>query len=147
MRLLFELPDCDKEVFEKEKIKGEAILYCIPFDFHEETRVKGFMVFTQKNIYKILDGKILEKHGFEGLSDFTVEVMLGVCGFYAKKDGVSFMLCSFISGRNLARYSVMAAACERIAEGNYKLLSSEEPESYCPKCGRPFIKPAPPPVR
>ena len=140
MKLLFELSEKDMGVFEKEKLKEERILYCTPFDFHEQMRVEGYMVFTQKYIYKILDGCLLEKYALSQMTDFSVEVMLGVCGFYAKENGSSIMLCSFISGRNLARYSVMAAACEKLAEGNYSLITSDEPESYCPKCGRPFIK-------
>ena len=140
MRLLFELNEANFSVFEKEKLKDESILYCVPFDFHQEKRVDGYMVFTQKYIYKILDGVLLEKHDIGTMSDFTVEVMLGVCGFFAKKDGKSLLLCSFISGRNLARYSVMAAACEKLSQKNFTPLTSNEPESYCPKCGKPFIK-------
>lgn len=140
MKLLFELNEADSALFEKEKQKDEKILYCVPFDFHEEKRVTGYMVFTQKHIYKILDGVLLEKHVLSQMSDFTVEVMLGVCGFYAKENSKSIMLCSFISGRNLARYSVMAAACEKLCRGDMNLVTSDEPESYCPKCGRPFIK-------
>ncbi len=140
MKLLFELNEADSALLEKEKQKDEKILYCVPFDFHEEKRVTGYMVFTQKHIYKILDGVLLEKHVLSQMSDFTVEVMLGVCGFYAKENSHSIMLCSFISGRNLARYSVMAAACEKLCRGDMNLVTSDEPESYCPKCGRPFIK-------
>ena len=140
MKLLFELNEKDNALFEKEKQPHEHILYCVPFDFHEDKRVDGYMVFTEKYIYKILDGELLEKHLLSEMSEFTVEVMLGVCGFFAKKNGNSIMLCRFISGRNLARYSLMAAACERLSQNDFSLLSSDEPESYCPKCGRPFLK-------
>lgn len=140
MKLLFSLDEEALTAFNNEKGDEEHILYCVPFDFHEEKRVNGFMVFTEKYIYKILGKTILEKHLLCELSDFSTEVMLGVCGFFAKENGNSIMLCSFISGRNLARYSVMAAACEKLAKSDYNLITSNEPESYCPKCGRPFIK-------
>ena len=140
MRLLFELNEKDSAAFGKVKEQSEHILYCTPFDFHKDKRANGYMVFTQKHIYKILDGEVLETHLLCEMSDFTVEVMLGVCGFYALKNGKSIMLCRFISGRNLARYSVMAAACERLAKGDLQQVTSDEPESYCPKCGRPFLK-------
>jgi hypothetical protein len=107
MKLQFELPARDIEVFHRSKEAQERILYCIPFDFYEEKRVAGYMVFTQKSIYKILDGRLLEKYDFSHLSDFSVDVMFGVCGFFAKRDGISVQLCEFISGRNLARYSVI----------------------------------------
>ncbi len=140
MKLLFELNERDREAFEKAKMNHEHILYCTPFDFHKEKRVEGYLVFTEKHIYKILDGQVLETHFLREMSGFSVEVMLGVCGFYAKENGKSIMLCCFVSGRNLARYSVMAAACEKLAEEDFGLVTSDEPESYCPKCGRPFLK-------
>lgn len=140
MKLQFELPEIEAIVFKNSKSADEHILYCVPFDFHEEKRVTGYMVFTQKRIYKILVDVLLATYDFKNLSDFSVDVMLGVCGFYAKQNGVSTLLCRFISGRNLARYSVMVTACEKIASGDYKLIESSEPESYCPKCGRPYVK-------
>ncbi|MBR5307632.1 MAG: ATP-binding cassette domain-containing protein [Clostridia bacterium] len=140
MKLLFELPEIESIVLKNNIGEGERVLYCVPFDFHEEKRVSGYMVFTEKKIYKILVTDLLATYELSHLSGFTVDVMLGVCGFYAKNDGVSTLLCQFISGRNLARYSVMVAACERLASGDLQLVESNEPESYCPKCGRPFVK-------
>lgn len=140
MKLLFTLPEIETIVFNKSKTPSEHILYCVPFDFYEDKRVTGYMVFTEKRIYKILVDTLLASYDFDRLSDFSLDVMLGVCAFYAKVDGISTMLCQFISGRNLARYSVIVAACEKIADGDYKLITSNEPESYCPKCGRPFVK-------
>lgn len=140
MNLLFELPPSDMAALERAKEESERLLYCVPFDFYMKKRVNGFMAFTEKRTYKILDGEILEKHDFCTLSDFSVEIMLGVCSFFAKKNGVSLKLCDFISGRNLTRYSVMVNACERLAQGRLELVESNEPESYCPKCGRPFLK-------
>lgn len=140
MKLQFELPEIEAIVLKNNIGKGEHILYCIPFDFHEEKRVSGYLVFTEKKIYKILVDTLLAVYDFKNLSGFTVDVMLGVCGFYAKVDGISTLICQFVSGRNLARYSVMITACERLASGDLKLCESDEPESYCPKCGRPFVK-------
>ena len=51
MKLLFELNEKDNALFEKEKQPHEHILYCVPFDFHEDVRVEGYMVFTEKYIY------------------------------------------------------------------------------------------------
>lgn len=140
MKLQFELPARDAEIFHLSKGKEERILYCVPFDFYHEKRVAGYMVFTEKRIYKILGGELLQKHDFSDLSDFSVDIMFGVCAFYAKENGASIQLCEFISGRNLARYSVMICACERILEGKVKPVTSNEPENFCPKCGRPFVK-------
>ena len=140
MRLLFDLFPADKAAFEAASDAGERILYCLPFDCRNEERVDGRMVFTDKAIYKVIDGTVEARWPFTELSDFSVEVLYGCGAFFAKVNGNSTRLCRFISGRNLTRYSVMAEACERLAAGNSKdLLVSDEPERYCQKCGRPFI--------
>ena len=140
MRLLFDLFPADKAAFEAASDAGERILYCLPFDCRNEKRVDGRMVFTDKAIYKVIDGTVEARWPFTELSDFSVEVLYGCGAFFAKVNGNSTRLCRFISGRNLTRYSVMVEACERLAAGNSKdLLVSDEPERYCQKCGRPFI--------
>ena len=75
MKLLFELNEKDSALIEKEKLSHEHILYCVPFDFHEDKRVEGYMVFTEKYIYKILDSVLLEKHALCDMCDFTVEIL------------------------------------------------------------------------
>ncbi len=140
MKLLFELSPADKAAFEAEKTVGEKVMYCLPFDCEFQTRVDGRMVFTDKYIYKMNEGKLEAKWDFSHLSDFSVEVLYGCCAFFAKVDGVSTRLCRFISGRNLPRYSIMVDACEAIAKGQTdKLFVNNEPERYCQKCGRPFV--------
>ena len=115
-------------------------MYCLPFDCEFERRVDGRMVFTDRYIYKINEGRLEAKWEFSHLSDFSVEMLYGCCAFFAKVDGVSTRLCRFVSGRNMPRYAVMVDACESIASGNTeKVFVSNEPERYCQKCGRPFV--------
>ena len=140
MRLLFDLSPADQAAFDAAADAGERILYCLTFDCRGEERVDGRMVFTDKAIYKVIDGIVEARWPFTELSDFSVEVLYGCGAFFAKVNGNTTRLCRFISGRNLTRYSVMVEACERLAAGNSKdLLVSDEPERYCQKCGRPFI--------
>ncbi len=140
MKLLYDLSHADKAAYEASCAADERILYCLPFDCSGNNRVDGRMVFTDKAIYKLLDGVLEARWEFAHLSDFSVEVLYGCCAFFCKVDGVSTRLCRFISGRNLSRYSVLVEACESIASGNTeKVFKSDEPERYCPKCGRPFI--------
>lgn len=140
MRLLFDLSPADKAAFEEAGGATERILYCLPFDCRHEKRVDGRMVFTDKAIYKVIDAQVEARWDFSQLSDFSVEVLYGCGAFFAKVDGVSTRLCRFISGRNLTRYSILVEACNRIVEGDTQhVLTSNEPERYCPKCGRPFI--------
>ena len=73
-------------------------------------------------------------------SEFTTEMMYGSVGFYAKRNGNTELLCRFISGRNLPRYSVVIKGCEMLAKrAKGELPTSDEPERYCPKCGRPYL--------
>ncbi len=145
MKLLYTLNDSDAAAYSAASSEGERIMYCLPYDIEGSEFVKGFMVFTDKYIYKILKGKLIEKFDLIELSEYTTEIMYGSVGFYAKKDGVTILLCRFISGRNLPRYSVVASGCEALSECARKSeaagapLESSEPERYCPKCGRPFL--------
>lgn len=140
MKLLFDLSPADSAVFEAERGADERVMYCLPFDCEFEKRVDGRMVFTNKYIYKINEGRLEAKWDFSRLSDFSVELLYGCCAFFAKEDGKSVRLCRFISGRNMPRYAVMVEACEAIAKGDTdKVFVSNEPERYCQKCGRPFV--------
>ncbi len=140
MKLLFDLSPADRVAYERASAEGERIRYCIPFDCAGDDRVDGRMVFTDKAIYKINTGVMEARWDFAHLSDFSVEVLYGCCAFFCKVDGVSTRLCRFITGRNLSRYSVMVEACNSLAAGDTeKIFSNDEPERYCPKCGRPFI--------
>ena len=140
MKLLYDLPEADRLAYESQSAAGEKIAYCLPYDIEGTEFVKGFMLFTDLAIYRILDGKILLRADFSELSDFTTEIMYGSVGFYAKRGGNTELLCRFISGRNLPRYSVVVGGCKMLAErARGELPNSDEPERYCPKCGRPYL--------
>jgi ATP-binding cassette subfamily B protein len=141
MKLLYEMPQADLDVFEKSRdIDGEKLMYCLPFNMLDGKFVKGFAVFTNKKIYKILDGEILAVYDITGSSDFKTEVMYGSGGFYAKVNGSNTLICQFVVGRNLPRYAVMVKACEILAEtGDETPLVNNTPEKFCPTCTRPFL--------
>lgn len=140
MKLMYELSEADENAYLALKTDGERKIYCLPYDIEDTEFVKGYMLFTDIAIYRILDGKILMRVPFSELSDFSTEIMYGSVGFYAKRNGESFLLCRFISGRNLPRYSVAVHGCEYLAKrAADEAPYSDEPERYCPKCGRPFL--------
>ncbi len=140
MKLLFDLPEKDQITFDASVAEDEKVMYCLPYNFEGEKRVNGYIVVTDKFIYKLLDGELLFKYDIYTLSEFSTEVQYGICGFYAKKDGISTLLCLFISGRNLPRYAVVATGCDLIVKHKRKdPLTSNEPERFCPKCNRPFV--------
>ncbi len=141
MNLLYQLPDADKCALPESAFKEEKEYYCIPFNYMNGQTVSGFLYVTDKHIYKTLNGVLLDTWTLSEMSGFSVEKLYGCSGFFGKVNGVSEMICAFNSGRNLTRYSVLAAACNQFAEDPAaKPITSDEPENFCPHCGRPFIK-------
>lgn len=139
MKLMYGLPDADRHALEAV-CGSEKLMYCVPFNIEGDRFVRGYLAITDKRIYKLLDGEVLLTVNIEGSDDFRVEVMYGSCGFYVRTDGVSRLVCRFISGRNLARYSVIVRACEILAEThNTTPVTNDLPERFCPKCGRPYV--------
>ena len=139
MKLMYGLPDADRHALEAV-CGSEKLMYCVPFNIEGDRFVRGYLAITDKRIYKLLDGEVLLTVNIEGSDDFRVEVMYGSCGFYVRTDGVSRLVCRFISGRNLARYSVIVRACEILAETHDATpVTNDLPERFCPKCGRPYV--------
>ncbi len=145
MKLLYDLSEADKAAYDKavasHNDSGEKLMYCLPFNIMDDKFVDGYIAFTNRRMYKILDGVLLAEFPIIGSSDFKTEVMYGSCGFYAKIDGYSTLICQFISGRNLPRYAVIVKACEILNEKpESDPITNSTPERFCPKCGRPFIR-------
>lgn len=144
MKLMYDLPEVDKAAFDAVA-SGEKTMYVIPFNIVEDKFVNGWTCVTDKRIYCILDGKVLNTFELEKCTVFSTEVLYGNCAFYAVIDGTTTLICRFLSGRNLPRYSVLVQACEDLAEKCRKKANPGEPvvnneaERFCPKCGRPFI--------
>ncbi len=140
MKLLYDLPEADRLAFEAASAPEEKLMYCVPYNIFEDRFVKGFLVITDAAIYKLLEGRCLLTVPIAGSDDFRIEVMYGSCGFYVRTGGVSRLICQFISGRNLARYSVIVRACEILAEDHDTTpVTNDQPERFCPKCGRPYV--------
>lgn len=139
MKLLYDLPAGDEERLRAELLPNEKRMYCVPFNFDGDRYVTGYVVITDRRIYRLLDGELQATYDMENLSGFAVEKLFGSAAFYAKVNGVSTMICRFNSGRHLPRYSLLVTACEKIAkEQNNTVMESSEPERFCPKCGKPF---------
>lgn len=142
MRLMFDLPQEDKAVFDANVGDGEKLMYCLPYNIYEDRFVSGFIAVTNKKIYKLLNGELLCTYLLSGSSGFKTEVMYGSAGFYGNFGNGTTLVCQFVSGRNLPRYAVLVRACEILSEDSSRdtPLTNSEAEKFCPKCGRPFIK-------
>jgi hypothetical protein len=141
MKLMFDLPEAEEKVFLAASDPSEKRMYCLPFNIEGKQFVNdGYMVFTDQFIYKILHQEVVAKYDFSTMKDFNTEIHYGSCGFYAKIDGNTTLLCRFVTGRHMPRYTAMIKACDLLAERASKdPITNSEPERFCSKCGRPFI--------
>jgi len=144
MKLLYDLPAVDQAAFDS-KASGEKLMYCIPFDIYQSNFVKGYTAVTDKHIYCLLNGEIIKEIELAQCTMFYTEMLYGNCAFYGVVDGNTTLICRFISGRNLNRYSVISNACEALCERARAHqdpgdpVVNEERETFCPKCGRPYV--------
>ncbi len=142
MRLMFDLPESEKKVFELAVTSDEKMMYCLPFNIFEDKFVSGYIVITNKRIYKILEDKLLATFELKGAKDFKTESMYGSCAFLGDFGEGTTLVCQFVSGRHLPRYAVIVKACEILSEDLSKTepITNSEEERFCPKCNRPFIR-------
>ncbi len=140
MKLMYDLPEADKAAFDANVGTDERLMYCLPFSIYQDNFVSGYVAFTNKRMYKLLNGELLGIFPISGSKNFHTEVMYGSCGFYAEIDGAQTLICQFVSGRDLPRYSVIVRACELLAEDDKgEAITNSTPERFCPKCHRPFV--------
>ena len=145
MKLFYDMPAGDRAAYDAAASPDEVLMYCVPFNVWQERFVSGWTAVTDRAIYCILDGKVLSTTALERCTVFSTEVLYGNCAFYGVVDGTTTLICQFLSGRNLPRYSVLVQACEDLAKKRRESRApgdpvvNEEHERFCPKCGRPFI--------
>ena len=66
MKLLYDLPQADQSAFDDAVGSGEKVMYCLPFNIHQDKFVDGFLVFTNITMYKLLDGQLLASYPIIG---------------------------------------------------------------------------------
>ncbi len=142
MKLLYDLPPKSRVALEMQFSDDERIMYCLPYNIEGKRFVSdGYTVITDECIYKVLGDEIIYRREIDKMSDFGTETHYGSCAFYAKYEGNTELICRFITARHMPRYTVIAKACELLAEKRSKdPITDSEPELFCEKCGRPFIK-------
>ena len=145
MKLMYDLPELDKAAYDSYAEAGEKLMYVVPFNVLEDKFVDGWTIVTDRRILCTLRGKIINEIDLSHCGIFSTEVLYGNCAFYAEVDGITTLVCRFLSGRNLPRYSVLVHACEDLAKKRREQkapgepVTNDDPERFCPKCGRPFI--------
>jgi len=150
---MYDLPAADKAAFEAAVSSEERLMYCLPYNIYQDKFVDGYLAFTNTTIYKLLNGEIIATFPILRSANFHNEVMFGSCGFYlnvgALDDpnhtdenvgGHQVLVCQYISNKNLPRYSVIARACELLAEnnGDGDPITNDSNERFCPNCNHPY---------
>ncbi len=138
MKLCYELPAPERAALDGACHK-EPILYCLPYDIEDGRLCTGYVVFTERAIYKLLDGKVLFTLPFGELSDFAVEKDNGSCSFLLRRGGELLRVCRFTPHGNRARFCALLRPCEHLAAGErVEVAENCEPEAFCPRCGMPY---------
>ncbi|MBQ7354630.1 MAG: hypothetical protein IJW62_03830, partial [Clostridia bacterium] len=141
MKLQYTLPDALDAALRKI-IGEEAVLYALPYDVEEDQFIDdGYLIVTRTRILRGRADQIVDCKLLSTLSDFNAEKLYGSAGLFAKENGKTILLCRFVSGKHLARYSVVARACEELAKDSCApAAENDEPEQYCPTCGRRYLR-------
>lgn len=141
MKLQYTLPK-ELETALRQIVGNEEILYSLPYDIDGDSFIEdGYLIVTRSKILRSRGNEVLETHDLSLLSNFTAEKQYGGAGFYAKENGNTILLCRFVTGKHLPRYSVVARACEILSQdANAAAVTNDEPERFCPICGRRYLK-------
>ncbi len=141
MKLLYTLPEGLEQAL-RAVVSHEELLYALPYDIEGEDFIEdGYLMVTRTMLLRGRGNQIVEQHRLCDLSDFTAEKLYGSAGLYAKENGNTILLCRFVSGKHLARYSIVARACEELAkDATAAAVTNDDPEQFCPVCGRRYLK-------
>ena len=112
MNLNYQLPEREARKLASLLSPGEKRLYCVPYDVEDDRFVKGFLVVTDRALYRLCGGECRAVFPMEELSDFRTEILYSVSSLTVKRNGSTTPVCRFITGRHLSRYLVIVKACE-----------------------------------
>jgi len=80
MKLMYDLPPADKSALDGA-IGGDKLMYCVPFNVLDGKFVSGFIAISNKHIFKLFDGKVINTWTISEGKNFTTEVMYGSGAF------------------------------------------------------------------
>ena len=103
MKLMYDLPELDKAAYDSYAEAGEKLMYVVPFNVLEDKFVDGWTIVTDRRILCTLHGKIINEIDLSHCGIFSTEVLYGNCAFYAEVDGVTTLVCRFLSPGAICR--------------------------------------------
>ncbi len=119
-------------------INNETVDYALPLDISEEGNFGGgFFIITKDRMLLFYDDELRTEKFLEEYRDFTTEMCVGGGAFFAVnvKSGLKEKICRFTMEHG-SRYSLVARKLQLRYNGKSELLSGDEPDKRCPKCGR-----------
>jgi len=141
MKLMYDLPTIDQQVYDSNIDAGEKLMYIAPFNVLEDNFVDGWTVITDRRIYTINNGQLINKYELGRCSDFKVEVLYGSHVLHVNYDDSTTFICRFIGGRHHPRYSFLVNVLNELAEkvrhheNVGDPVTNDDIDLICPKCG------------
>ncbi len=136
MNLKYTLPDHEQEKI-KPLLKGEKIVYCLPFDLDKDGQwiSDGWVAVTRNNLFILKNGSIIRNIDLSQTDEIlcSPEVNCGI--LISNHSSYDEILCRF-SMRFMVQYSYTARGASLFCRGQDKEIVSPERERYCPACGQ-----------
>lgn len=131
MNLNLKLPAKEQKYF-----NNDEIIYTAPTDISIDGHYKkGWFVVTDKEIFNIENGNIINKLEINKLIKFKAENGVGSGMLIAETQDGAMPFIRY-SARHLSRFAFMARGVRLIMSNNPIRVESDELDTTCPKCGR-----------
>jgi ATP-binding cassette subfamily B protein len=139
MKLLYDLPK-DLRNLVSQALQGENILFCTPYDIGTEGEyVDGWIVITKNKFLLIEEGELLQKTNIKEYQNYKLAKAVGSGMIEAEASDEQFVIVRFSMGL-LPRYTYISKILEDLSKGELPKVVSDEEETCCSKCGRPFLR-------
>jgi ATP-binding cassette subfamily B protein len=139
MKLLYDLPK-DLRNIVSQILQGENILFCTPYDIGSQGEyIDGWLVITEKKFLAIEDGEVLQNAEIQGFKNYKLAKAVGSGMIEAETEQKDFIIVRFSMGL-YPRYTYIANILEDLSRGEFPKVISDEEETFCSKCGRPFLR-------
>lgn len=134
MKLLYDLPEKDKEYIESLGMK--EIVFCLPVDIDDAGRYKkSWTVASAERVVHICDGQLLSDFLLKDCKNFKAVTLSGNGILEVEKNGVPHVVTRY-SMTYAAKYACFSDYLNKLTEGTSHPPEDNEDSNCCHKCGR-----------
>lgn len=138
MKILFKLPEKEVDLCHKLLGEDEEILYCVPYDLNGNNEwIDGWLVITKKRYMCIETCQLVNQKVFEACDEIKVNPYVNSATLEVKVGHQVERILSFTM-THIARMSNIAKAMDDLAKHGVAKVISDDEDTKCPTCGRPF---------